>query len=105
MDNFCLPIHADYIADSDLWRTYGYLRSSTPPAQPSPSADRDRDDVTSLRSPAVDDTDRQSSNVYHQQQQQLRAPSPIDDISNEPIFSFPSRVQSNAYRYRIHSRS
>ena len=101
MDNFCLPVHADFIADSDLWRACGYLRSPSPPS----SSSAGRDVAASLRSPPmpVADEGRQSSNTcidaYHNQHQQQRPPSPIDDISNEPMFSFSARAQSNAYKY------
>ena len=114
MDNFCLPVHAgDFISDGDLWRACGYLRSPSPPPQSTSSAGREnassRAGLASLRSPGVDDDARQSSSasidVYHdqqhhpQQQQQQREPvSPIDDISNETMFSFSARAQSSAYR-------
>jgi len=100
MDNFCLPVNADYIADTDLWRTCGYTVRS-------PSHSIGRDNVASLRSPAAfDDDEHISSNaclddVYHHQQPH-RPPSPVDDISSEPMFSFSSRTQSNAYvKYAI----
>jgi len=106
MENFCVPVHADFIGDGDLWRTCGYLRSPSPP--PPPASISRGDDVASLRSQALDEDERQSSdaciNVYyshhHQHhQQQQRAPSPIDDISNEPMFSFSARAQSKPYKY------
>jgi len=109
MDNFCLPVHAaDFISDGDLWRACGYLRAPSPSSsvgrENTTSLQRSSAGLASLRSPALDDDGRQSSsacvNVYHdqQQQQQQRVASPIDDISNEPIFSFSPRAQSSAYR-------
>jgi len=104
MDNFCLPVHADFVADGDLWRACGYLRSPSPPS--SSSVGRDNS-AASLHSPLLDDDGRQSSNAridayhnHHQQHQQPQRPlSPMDDISNEPMFSFSARAHSTAYKY------
>jgi len=108
-----VPVHADFIGDGDLWRTCGgYLRSPSP-QPPLPAVTRDN--VALLRGQSLDDDERQSSDEcfdvfynhhhqHHQQQQliqQQRAPSPIDDISDEPMFSFTARAQSKAYKYAI----
>jgi len=119
MDSFCggVPsVHGDFIGDAagDLWRTCGYLRSPSPPPPPPPLP---RDDLASLRAAGVhralddDDDERPSSDIdvyydqhlhlhhhLHQQQQQQRDQSPIDDIADEPMFSFSARAPSKPYR-------
>jgi len=118
MENFCSvppPVHAsaaDFIGGNggDVWRTCGYLRSPSPGG--AASSVMARDDVrASLRAhQTLDDDGRQSADAcidlyyshQHQQQQQQqlqRAPSPIDDLSNEPMFSFSARAQSKPYKY------